>query len=102
MRGVPVEPVQMEDVVTRSTLARYRVMLLTYEGQKPPSAKINDAIAAWVRAGGALVVIDDDKDPYNRVREWWNQDGRSSGTPRQHLFQQLGLPEAATGLHRVR
>lgn len=101
MRGVPVEPVQMEDAVTRSTLARYRVLLVTYEGQKPPSAKINDAVAAWVRAGGALVVVDDDKDPYNRVREWWNQDGRSSGTPRQHLFQQLGLAEAATGLHRV-
>ena len=101
MHGVPVELVQMEDAVTAPTLARYRVLLLTFEGQKPPSPKIDDAIAAWVRSGGALVVVDDDKDPYNRVREWWNQDGRSSGTPRQHLFQQLGLAEAATGLHGV-
>jgi hypothetical protein len=47
MRGVPVGPVQMEEAVTGSTLARYRVLLLTYEGQKPPSAKINNAVAAW-------------------------------------------------------
>jgi hypothetical protein len=99
MRGVPVEPVQLEDA--GSVLGRYRVLLLTYEGQKPPSAKINDTIAAWVRAGGALVVVDDDRDPYNRVREWWNQDGLSFASPRQHLFKRLGLEGTATGLRRV-
>ena len=30
-------------------------------------------------------------DPYNRVREWWNSDGRGYATPREHLFEQLGL-----------
>jgi hypothetical protein len=101
MRGIPVEPVQMEDVVTRSTLERYRILLLTYEGQKPSSAKINDAIAAWVRRGGALVVIDNDGDPYNRVREWWNQGGLSYAFPRLHLFERLGLKGTAIGLQRV-
>jgi len=101
MRGIPVEPVQMEDAVTPSTLARYRVLLLTYESQKPPSAKINDAIAAWVRAGGALVVVDDDSDLYNRVREWWNQDGLSYASPRLHLFDRLGLEGTTIGLKPV-
>lgn len=101
MRGLPVEPVRMEDVVTRSTLERYHVLLLTYEGQKPSSAKINDAIAEWVRSGGALVVVDNDSDPYNRVREWWNQDGLSYASPRLHLFERLGIEGTATGLNRV-
>ena len=101
MRGIPVEPVQMEDAVTKSTLGRYRVLLLTYEGQKASSPEINDAIAAWVRRGGALVVIDNDGDPYNRVREWWNQGGLSYASPRIHLFEKLGLAGAVTGLRRV-
>ncbi len=37
------------------------------------------------------MVVDDDTDPYNRVREWWNSDGRSYATPREHLFEQLGF-----------
>ena len=43
------------------------------------------------QTGGTLVVVDDDTDPYNRVREWWNSDGRGYATPREHLFEQLGL-----------
>jgi hypothetical protein len=43
-----------------------------------------------------LVVIDDDADPYNAVREWWK-----TQTPRQHLFATLGLDRDATGLARV-
>src|SRR5262249_2101638 len=34
------------------------------------------------------------KDPYNRVREWWNDDGQTQRLPRQHLFAQLGLSDA--------
>ncbi|HEY2039110.1 MAG TPA: hypothetical protein VGG95_05565 [Edaphobacter sp.] len=101
MRGLPVEPVQIEDAVTRSTLERYRVLLLTYEGQKPASAKIDDAIAAWVRSGGALVIVDDDSDPYNHVREWWNEGGLSYASPRLHLFEKLGIEGTAKGLHPV-
>jgi hypothetical protein len=49
-----------------------------------------------------LVVWDDDADPYNKVREWWNSAGNSYPTPRQHLFKQLGLEVAAApGLHKV-
>jgi hypothetical protein len=38
-----------------------------------------------------LVVCDADADPYLRVRDWWNRNGRNFSTPREHLFQQLGL-----------
>jgi hypothetical protein len=100
-RGVPVEPVQIESATTPGFLTRYKLLLLTYEGQKPPTPQFHSALANWVRAGGALVVVDNDRDPYNAVREWWNTAPYSYKTPRQHLFGELGIPEDATGIYKV-
>src|SRR5581483_2882409 len=91
-RGLPVEPVQLENATLPGALRPYRVLLLTYEGMKPMTPAVNTALAEWVKAGGALVVVDDDRDPYNHVRSWWNTAPHSYSTPRQHLFEQLGLP----------
>lgn len=99
--GIPVEPVQIESVVAPEFLDHYRLLLLTYEGQKPPTPEFHDVLAQWVRRGGALVVVDDDDDPYNSVREWWNTAPNAYETPREHLFAKLGIPEDATGLYRV-
>jgi hypothetical protein len=117
MRGVPAEPVQIESATTLESrpsskpsptpssgsqfLSRYRLLFLTYEGQKPPTPAFHAALAAWVRAGGALVVVDNDDDPYNAVREWWNTAPNAFTTPRQHLFAQLRIPADASGLFRV-
>ena len=100
-RGVPVEPVQIENIAQPDYLKRYRVLLLTYEGQKPPSPEFHHALAEWVHQGGALVVVDDDSDPYCAVREWWNTAPLAYKTPRQHLFETLALAPDATGLHPV-
>jgi hypothetical protein len=100
-RGFPVEPVQIESAAAPGFLKRYRQLLLTYEGQKPPGPEFHNALAKWVRDGGALVVVDDDRDPYNNVREWWNTPPRSYQTPRQHLFEALGLAKDAMGLHKA-
>lgn len=100
-RGIPVEPVQIESTAGPGFLDRYKVLLLTYEGQKPPTPEFHAALAKWVRAGGALVVVDNDDDPYNSVREWWNTPPYSYQTPRQHLFVQLGIPKNGTGMYRV-
>lgn len=104
MRGMPVEPVQIESSYGKSAagfLDPYKILLLTYDGQKPPSPLFHAALAAWVKAGGALIVLDDDKDPYDRAKDWWNSDGNRFATPREHLFQALGLAPNATGLHAV-
>lgn len=93
-RGLPVTPVQLENTPLPGFLEEHKVLLLTYQGQKPLSAEVHLALARWVRAGGVLLVVDDDKDPYNRVREWWNDQGQSSRIPRQHLFEALGLRDA--------
>jgi hypothetical protein len=39
--------------------------------------------------------VDDDKDAYNSVREWWNTAPLKYAAPRLHLFEQLGLPPDA-------
>jgi hypothetical protein len=98
MRGLPVEPVQIEN----ADLNRYKTLLLSYEGQKPPKPEFHERLAAWVKAGGALIVVDDDRDPFNKVREWWNTGEMHYATPRHHLFEQLGLPHDAVGQHKVR
>jgi hypothetical protein len=93
MRGMPVTPVQLENVAIPHYLDSFRVLLLTYDGMKPLSQEPHAALADWVKRGGILIVCDDDTDPYNKVREWWNSDGLHYDTPRQDLFHQLGLPE---------
>ncbi len=100
-RGIPVEPVQIESATTPGFLSRYKLLLLTYEGQKPPTPKFHDALTKWVRAGGTLVVVDNDRDPYNAVHEWWNTAPYSYQTPRQHLFAELGIPIDASGIYKT-
>ncbi|MGC2659385.1 MAG: hypothetical protein WA324_15620 [Bryobacteraceae bacterium] len=101
MRGFPIEPVQIETADAPSALGRYKILLLTYRGQKPPSHQFHMALAEWVRAGGALIDIDDDLDPYDRATDWWNSNGDRFATPREDLFQTLGLAANSPGLTAV-
>ena len=105
MRGMPVEPVQMESVrpgsVTVGALGRYKVLLLTYDGQKPPDPDSQTALVAWVHSGGALIVFDDDKDPYDKIHAWWRDKDGKVQTPCDLLFQELGLKPGSSGLHSV-
>ncbi len=101
-RGLPVEPVQMENAALPGALTPYTVLLLTYEGMKPARAEDSAALAEWVKSGGVLVFIDDDKDPFNTVRAWWNTDPHSYPNPRAALFDHLGLAaDTAAGTHAV-
>ena len=93
-RGMPVTPVQLENLTVPHYLDGFRILLLTYHGMKPLSPEVHTSLADWVKRGGGLVVCDDDQDPYNGVREWWNSGGKSHTTPREHLFETLGLRPA--------
>ena len=96
MRGMPVTPVQMENVSIPRYLDPFHILCLTYEGMKPLSPEPHNALVNWVKHGGVLVVCDDDADPYNKVHEWWNSNGLNYTTPRQDLFERLGIqPEMA-------
>lgn len=101
-RGIPLQPVQLENLSVPGYLKGTETLLLSYYGQKPLTAEIHSPLAAWVKGGGSLVVYDDDSDPYRQVREWWNTAPYHYDTPRQHLFAQLGLPaDVQPGRHQV-
>lgn len=69
---------------------------------KPEYPDLHFALAQWVSSGGALVYVGNDADPYHGIRSWWNA-GRSGGkayaSPREHLFELLGLAGATAGVH---
>lgn len=87
--GVPVEIVQLENVGYERALDRFRVLLLTYEHQKPLNAAYHDALAAWIRTGGCLLLADDGSDPYHAVREWWNEEGTNTAKAYTDLLLRL-------------
>lgn len=100
-RGIPAVPVQLENAPLPGTLDACKVLLLTFEGMKPMRERDSRAVADWVRRGGTLVFVDDDRDPYNQVRAWWNEKPKAFANPREAFFAELGLENAKPGTHRV-
>jgi hypothetical protein len=101
-RGIPVEPVQLETASIKGALSKNRILLMTYEGMKPMTSKHSLAIADWVKAGGSLVFVDNDTDPYNHIRSWWNAAPNNYANPREALFAQMNTPlNAASGTYRI-
>lgn len=92
-RGIPVEMVQLENVEIKDYLKDYALLLLSYSGMKPLSPDVHPPIAEWVKKGGILVIVDDDADPFNGVKEWWNSGSMKYATPRHHLMETLGIKE---------
>ncbi|MBI3118339.1 MAG: hypothetical protein HYZ00_06620 [Candidatus Hydrogenedentes bacterium] len=94
--GIPVEVIQLENVLNSETLRPYRVALLSYEGQKPLRPEYHAALNQWVRDGGALLYCENGSDPYHHVRAWWNTQATTSRKAYDDLFERLGLPFEAT------
>ena len=90
-RGMPVNPVQLENLTRPGYLDATKILLLSYSGMKPLSPDVHAPLARWVRSGGTLLVVDDDQDPYHQAREWWNTGDLKYRTPREHLFDLLDL-----------
>jgi len=89
-RGIPVQTVHMENLGYPATLAKMRVLIMSYSNMKPHSPEVHRQLAAWVRQGGTLVYCGHDEDPYQSVMEWWNTKGNAYTAPSQHLFKLLG------------
>jgi hypothetical protein len=93
--GLPIEIVQLENVVQPDALKSCKVLFLTYEGQKPLKPAYHDALAEWVRQGGCLVYVGDGTDRYHHVREWWNGEGETDRRADEALFETLGIKRPA-------
>jgi hypothetical protein len=100
-RGMPITTVQLENVALPGYLNGFGALVLTYQGMKPLSPDVHQALAAWVKSGGALIVVDDDTDPFNAVSAWWNSDGLNFSTPRRHLFEELGVTDESLRAEQV-
>ena len=90
-RGVPVHLMHIENVSYPDNWKDTKVLLMSYSNMKPLDKSAHQFIADWVKGGGVLVYSATDKDPFQSVREWWNQDGNAYKSPSEHLFQLMGL-----------
>jgi hypothetical protein len=94
--GLPIRPVQLENIVRYPAyLDSYKLLILSYEFQKPLSAEINIVLTDYVQNGGILYYCGDGKDPFHSVRSWWNTGKHSDPTPLENLLRLLGIPEDA-------
>lgn len=106
--GLPVRPVLLDNVRRYpGYLDDYKTLILSYEYIKPESPDVNNALAAWVKAGGTLVYIGDGSDPYHRISGWWNRSDGSGekaayDNPAEHLFEMTDLPlKPEDGVNKV-
>lgn len=94
--GVPARPVQLDNISRfPGYIDDYKVLVLSYEFLKPLNPSIHQAIGRWVRAGGALVYVGAETDPFHEVAEWWNGNGKTKGTCTNDLLSTLGLESDA-------
>lgn len=100
-RGIPVQTVHMENLSYPATLARTKVLIMSYSNMKPQSPETHRYLAAWVRKGGVLVYCGQDVDPYQSVMEWWDTKDNHYTAPSQHLFKLLGLTTTDAGHYPV-
>jgi len=93
--GIPAGIVQMETLLTPGVLDDFKVLFLTYEGQKPLDPAYHDVLEAWIRKGGALIYVGDGTDRYHHVAAWWNEQGETRAKAQDGLFERLGVENQA-------
>lgn len=94
-RGIPVSITHIENVGYSETWRNVRVLLMSYSNMKPLSPEAHIHLAEWVKNGGFIVYSGRDDDPYQSVREWWNQGDMHYDAPSEHLFSLMGIPQTA-------
>ncbi len=97
--GVPVDIPVLDNVLrTPGYLDHYKILVLSYDFQKPSSPGLHATLADWVSRGGALIFVDSRLDAYNNAKDWWNTSEPSIETPGDHFLTSFGLaPEQASG-----
>ncbi|MDD2213546.1 MAG: hypothetical protein PHR21_03270 [Oscillospiraceae bacterium] len=90
-QGIWVRPLVFDQLRRHpDMISAYKVLVLSYEFFKPEDLAIQQTLAAWVRQGGHLIYVGDDKDPYQQIRGCWP----AGQTAAQTLKEAMGLPGA--------
>lgn len=88
-RGIPVQLVSLDRADDPNYLKPFKTLLLSYDFQKPPNARVQAALADWVRKGGSLIFFGG-SDPYNGIGDsWWRR--ANLPAPQEDLWNQLGV-----------
>ena len=90
-QGIPVQLIQMENLEYPDTLKDLKVLVMTYSNMKPQKPEYHQALVNWVKNGGTLIYCGKDADPFQTIREWWNQGDNKYPTPIAHLFALAGI-----------
>ncbi len=88
-KGVPVQLVQMENLTQPDMLDGVKILIMSYANMKPLNRVYHDVLTQWVQDGGCLILAGSDADPFQSIREWWNENGKTKKTPAQHLLSAL-------------
>jgi len=90
-RGIPVETVHMENLGFPRTLKNIKVLVMSYANMKPQYEQVNEQLAKWVKKGGVLLYYGRDNDPFQKVKEWWNTNGKNYAGPSAHLYHLMHI-----------
>ncbi len=89
--GIFPHPLPMENLIRSRFLDDIHILFLSYSAMKPLRPEYHAILAEWVKAGHVLIYIDDLKDPFNKIQDWWNTPPFNYDSPALHLFELLGL-----------
>lgn len=94
-RGVPVKTLHIENVSYPETWKDLKVLIMSYSNMKPLSQESHKYIAEWVKNGGKLLYCGRDKDPFQKVQEWWNTGNKHYDAASEDLFEKMDIEPAA-------
>jgi hypothetical protein len=81
----------MENLEEPDTLTNLDVLVMSYANMKPLKPSYHKKLIAWLKRGGYLIYCGEDNDPFQSIREWWNQGEFSYQAPSEHLFELAGI-----------
>ncbi|MCF0234930.1 MAG: hypothetical protein HUK22_08145 [Thermoguttaceae bacterium] len=95
-RGIPINAPVLDNATRYpGYLDKHKILILSYEFQKPANPGLHAILADWVSRGGVLIYVGAETDGYHAARDWWNAESavKQYATPGAHLMESLGLGE---------
>ncbi len=85
--GIPVGIKSMERLRRAEDLSNVNVLIISYDNMLPMSGEVNNAIAAWTKDGGSLMLLSGQNDYWRMTNRFWAADG----SPVADLLSKLGV-----------
>ncbi len=91
-RGISLKIAHLEHVHIADYLKKFDVLVLSYDFMKPPTGQLHESLVEWVRQGGVLLYVGNERPgEFDAVDAWWNRAPHSYAKPVDHLFHTMGV-----------